>query len=136
MSSDFEPTIHLFYCVNAFEKGVFSPHGTEKARFTDNMLPCSSMIKDVYLLKAFESGADGVVVIGCPAGKCKRVDGNIRASKRVAWVRKLLDEIGLGGKRLVYSAGGEADAAISQLLKDLSTLGPNPARAVTSSRTA
>ena len=47
-------------------------------------MACSSMIKDIYLLKAFESGADGVIVVGCPAGKCKRVDGDTRAAKRVA----------------------------------------------------
>jgi coenzyme F420-reducing hydrogenase delta subunit len=84
------------------------------------------MIKDVFILKAFECGADGVMVIGCPSGKCKRIDGNVRAVKRVAWVQKLLDEIGLGGKRLIYTSGDEMDAAITLLLKDLAGLGPNP----------
>jgi F420-non-reducing hydrogenase iron-sulfur subunit len=84
------------------------------------------MIKDVFILKAFECGADGVMVIGCPSGKCKRIDGNVRAVKRVAWVQKLLDEIGLGGKRLIYTSGDEMDAAITLLLKGLAGLGPNP----------
>jgi coenzyme F420-reducing hydrogenase delta subunit len=129
MPNSFKPTIHVFYCVNAFEKGVFSPNDAENADFVHNLkLACSAMIKDVYILKAFECGADGAIVIGCPAGKCKRVDGNIRAGKRVAWVQKLLDEIGLGGKRLVYAGSDQADAAISQLLKEVATLGPNPIR--------
>ena len=86
------------------------------------------MIKDVYILKAFECGADGVVVIGCPTGKCKRVDGNIRAAKRVARVQKLLDEIGLGGKRLVYAGSDATEAALSSLLEELAALGPNKAK--------
>ena len=84
------------------------------------------MIKDVFILKAFECGADGVMVIGCPSGKCKRVDGNLRSAKRVAWVQKLLDEIGLGGQRLVYTSCDSTDAAIAMLLKELAVLGPNP----------
>jgi F420-non-reducing hydrogenase iron-sulfur subunit len=127
MNSKFEPKIHVFYCVNAFEQGVFSPHDPEKAACIQSVkIPCSSMIKDVYILKAFECGADGVIVIGCPAGKCRRVDGNVRAAKRVAWVRQLLDEIGLGGKRLVYTASDEMDTAMSLMMKDVAELGPNP----------
>lgn len=82
------------------------------------------MIKDIYLLKAFECGADGVMVVGCPAGKCKRVDGNVRAAKRVARVQQLLDEIGLGGKRLVYSTADDMETAVADLVKQLGELGP------------
>lgn len=131
MSSKSKPKIHVFYCVNAFDQGVFSTQDPESvARVQNVKMPCSSMVKDVFMLKAFECGADGVMVVGCPAGKCKRVDGNIRAAKRVAWVQKLLDEIGLGGKRLVYTAGGETDTAITLLLKELAELGPNPVKPV------
>ncbi len=82
------------------------------------------MIKDVYILKAFECGADGVMVVGCAEGKCKRVDGDIRAAKRVAWVQLLLDEIGLGGKRLVYAAGDGLETSVADFVKQLSELGP------------
>jgi len=127
MSSKFKPKIHVFYCVNALVEGVFSSPEAERAACVQSVkMPCSSMIKDVFILKAFECGADGVMVIGCPSGKCKRIDGNVRAVKRVAWVQKLLDEIGLGGKRLIYTSGDEMDAAITLLLKDLAGLGPNP----------
>jgi len=127
MISKFKPKIHIFYCVNAFDQGVFSPPEAETAACAQSVkMPCSSMIKDVFILKAFECGADGVMVIGCPSGKCKRIDGNVRAAKRVAWVQKLLDEIGLGGKRLIYASGDETDAVITLLLKDLAGLGPNP----------
>ena len=94
-------------------------------------LPCSSMVKDVVLLRAFEAGADAVVVLVCPEGQCKYVEGNIRAKKRVQWVKNLMDEIGLDGRRLALSniSAGDKKATsliIQKTLKDLSTLGPNP----------
>jgi len=131
MGSKFEPKIHVFYCVNAFDQGVFSTHDSKNAaRIQSVKMPCSSTIKDIFMLKAFECSADGVMVVGCPAGKCKRVDGNVRAAKRVAWVQKLLDEIGMSGKRLVYTASGETDAALTLLLKGLVELGPNPVKPI------
>ncbi len=125
MTSNDEPKIYIFYCVNAFNQGVFSPPGTKAAYFPQDLkMACSSMIKDIYLLKAFESGADGVIVVGCPAGKCKRVDGDTRAAKRVARVRQLLDEIGLGGKRLAYSTADEMETTAAELVKQLGELPP------------
>ncbi len=43
------------------------------------MLPCTGRIDESLLLKAFENGADGVMVIGCLEGDCHYVNGNIRA---------------------------------------------------------
>ena len=130
MNSESRPGVHLFYCVNAFEEGVFSPCAAGNAdNVQSTKIPCSAMIKDVYILKAFECGADGVMVVGCPSGKCKRIDGNIRAAKRVAWVQKLLDEIGLGGNRLVYADGDNADSAFTKLLETLDALERSPLKA-------
>lgn len=118
-----EPKIHIFYCVNAFDQGVFSPPRTKAAYFPQDLkMACSSMIKDIYLLKAFEFGADGVMVVGCPAGKCKRVDGDTRAAKRVVRVQQLLDEIGLDGRRLVYSTADDMETDAAELVKQIGEL--------------
>jgi coenzyme F420-reducing hydrogenase delta subunit len=90
------------------------------------------MVKDVFLLRAFEAGSDAVVVLVCPEGQCRFLEGNIRAKKRVAWVRNLLDEIGLDGRRLSLTnmaAGDKATAnqAMEDVLKNLAEIGPNPA---------
>jgi len=90
------------------------------------------MVKDVFLLRAFEAGADAVIVMVCPEGACRYIEGNIRAKKRVGWIKKLLDEIGLDGERLSLfniASGDEAAVAkvIQKTLKDLTDLGPNPA---------
>jgi coenzyme F420-reducing hydrogenase delta subunit len=95
-------------------------------------MACSSMVKDVFLLRAFEAGADAVIVLVCPEGKCRHVEGNIRAKKRVAWVKDLLDEIGLDGRRLSLFNISENDKGnVVQIIRDtagaLDELGPNPA---------
>jgi coenzyme F420-reducing hydrogenase delta subunit len=64
-------------------------------------LPCSGKMTIPYLLKAFEKGADGVVICGCPEAECKQLEGNLRASKRAQAVEALVEEIGVGPGRVV-----------------------------------
>jgi coenzyme F420-reducing hydrogenase delta subunit len=68
----------------------------------------------------------------CPEGQCRYLEGNIRAKKRVEWVRNLLDEIGLDGRRLSLGnmASGDKTAVnqtINNMLNNLAELGSNPA---------
>ena len=133
MKKNFKPKITLFHCINAFNEGASLPlTGADDFEMKIVKLPCSSMVKDVFLLRAFEAGSDGVLVLVCPEGQCRYLEGNIRAKKRVEWVQNLLDEIGLNGKRLSIcnvSIGDEDGTAqiIKKTLKDLDELGPNPA---------
>lgn len=65
-----------------------------------SILPCSSKADMLALIKAFESGAEGVFVLGCREDDCSLVDGCRRAGKLVNYTKRLLDEIGIGGERL------------------------------------
>ncbi len=90
------------------------------------------MVKDIYLLRAFEAGADAVMVFVCPETQCRHIEGSIRARKRVNRAKKILDEIGLNGKRLnlVYLHPGDnalAEKCIDNVLADIENIGPNPA---------
>ncbi len=83
------------------------------------------------LLKAFENGADGVMVIGCLEGDCHYVNGNIRARARVKRVYEILDKINIGPDRIrMYnlSAGeGSKFAAYSnEFVEQILELGPSP----------
>jgi coenzyme F420-reducing hydrogenase delta subunit len=133
MDKHFKPKITLFHCINAFNEGASLPlTGADDFEMKIVKLPCSSMVKDVFLLRAFEAGSDGVLVMVCPEGQCRYLEGNIRAKKRVEWVQNLLDEIGLNGKRLsicnIFFGDEVATAQIIQkTLLDLTDLGPNPA---------
>jgi coenzyme F420-reducing hydrogenase delta subunit len=73
-----------------------------------------------------------VLVLVCPEGACRYVEGNLRANKRVTWVKNLLDEIGLDGARLgLFNVANEDAEAVGkivdQTLSQLTDLGPNPA---------
>jgi coenzyme F420-reducing hydrogenase delta subunit len=133
MDKKFKPTITVFYCINTLFEEVSLLTGSENNYELKTVkLPCSGMVKDVFLLKAFEAGADAVVVLVCPEEHCRFVQGSIRARKRVEWVQNLLDEIGLSGRRLSIlnlSPGVRASSTeiISKALADLDELGPNPA---------
>ena len=66
----------------------------------DLRVPCTGRVDVISLLKALEEGADGVFVSGCLLGDCHYVLGNHRATKRVAYVKKLVETIGLNPERV------------------------------------
>jgi len=134
MTDYFKPHITLFHCINTFSDGA-SLTGTLKDALALKTIPmaCSSMVKDVFMLRAFESGSDAVIVMVCPENLCRYLEGSVRAKKRVNWVKNLLDEIEIDGRRLTIHtiASGDLEAAgqiIRQAVSNLKTLGPNPAK--------
>lgn len=95
------------------------------------MLPCTGRIEEGILLKAFENGADGVMVVGCLEGDCHYLAGNIRARARVARVAAILDSIGFDGNRvrmanLSAGEGAKFAAFANEFVEQISQLGPSP----------
>ena len=128
--------VAIFHCINVFGEGDALPAAAaDNAEINFIKLPCSSMVKDVFLLRAFEAGADVVAVLVCAEGACRYVEGNLRAKKRVKWVKALLDEIGLDGRRLALfnvTAGDTrtAERFIREAHSLAAALGKNPATVV------
>jgi len=94
-------------------------------------MPCSGKVEILYLLKAFEEGADGVFVVGCQEGECHYLEGNIRTKRRVNFTRKILDEIGIGGSRVyMYNIDPSDSDALSkvtiEMREKIVKLGPSP----------
>jgi coenzyme F420-reducing hydrogenase delta subunit len=84
-------------------------------------------------MRAFENGADGVLVAGCLEGGCHFIDGNLFAKKRVNSVRTILEESGIEQERLrmVNISAAMATnlvAAITDMVQTIKELGPNPIR--------
>jgi F420-non-reducing hydrogenase iron-sulfur subunit len=79
-------------------------------------LPCSSKVETLAIIKAFESGADGIFVLGCPDGECHLLGGNERAKRIVNYTKGLLDEIGIESSRLqMYQLGTPEWQGFSQV---------------------
>jgi F420-non-reducing hydrogenase iron-sulfur subunit len=96
-------------------------------------LPCSGRAEVIHLMQAIEKGADGVFVAGCLEGDCHYQVGNLRAKKRVAYVKEILEKVGIGGERIAMynlSAGqGPRFAEIArEMTEKIKKLGPSPLR--------
>ena len=133
---EFEPVI-IAFCCHYCAYTAADMAGSQRLSYPPNIkiirVPCSGKVDTIHLLKAFENGADGVYVAGCLEGDCHFKSGNVRSAKRVAYARKLLDSIGIGGERLEMinlSAGmGERFAEMAgQITERIRSLGPNPIR--------
>jgi len=93
-----QPTkISLFYCANSLSPDEIQKCASWLVNIQINAisLPCSGRVNLLYLLKAIETGADGVILLTCPIGECTYVQGNLRAQKRIEAVDDLLVEAGL-----------------------------------------
>ena len=88
VKTPFKAKLTVLHCYNALNE-VIVP-GNANYEILDVKLPCSSMTREITFLKAFEGGADAVIVLVCPEGACKYLQGNLRTAKRVARVQKML----------------------------------------------
>jgi coenzyme F420-reducing hydrogenase delta subunit len=98
-------------------------------------MPCTGRVDEVMILKAFENGADGVMVVGCLEGDCHYTVGNLRAKQRVGRVSTILEQAKLGGERVrMYNlSAGEGTKFASfaaEMVAHIQSLGPSPINVV------
>jgi len=65
--------------------------------------PCTGRIDPLLIIKAFEQGADAVLVSGCHPGDCHYVQGNLVARRRFTALRALMEFLGVDGRRLHFA---------------------------------
>ena len=86
-NSPFEPQITAFVCNWCTYTGA-DLAGTSRLQMAPNVriirLPCTGRIDPLFILKAFERGADGVIVSGCHPADCHYTSGNYHARRRFA----------------------------------------------------
>ena len=102
----FNPNIQAFCCHYTSQQSCSENGGGLlaegfPANITINRLPCSGKLQVSTLLQAFEDGADGVYVVGCPKDSCHNVMGSQRAAKRVLAVKSALSELNVEPERVV-----------------------------------
>jgi F420-non-reducing hydrogenase iron-sulfur subunit len=132
----FEPELTAFTCIYCGSMAGDTA-GAQRLTYPANVkvfrFPCTGKVDVEYILKAFEEGADGVYVMACSIGNCHHLHGNVRATKRLAYARQLLEDIGIEGDRLgiFYMSGSQANAyanAAIQMTERVRRLGPSPLR--------
>jgi coenzyme F420-reducing hydrogenase delta subunit len=106
MEEKFEPKIAAFVCNWCTYTGA-DLAGTSRLKQEANArlirVPCTGRIDPVFIIKAFENGADGVLISGCHPGDCHYNAGNFHARRRWILFKNLLDFIGIDSSRLYFS---------------------------------
>jgi coenzyme F420-reducing hydrogenase delta subunit len=127
----FEPTVIAFSCMfcAGCEPADAKPEKPMKAaQLRVIFLHCLGKINSMHLLKAFENGADAVLVAG---GTCRFMEGLAVAQKQIEYTRKLLEELGIEPQRLELVLVNQAEGktfteAAEGIIKRVRALGPNP----------
>ncbi len=134
--AQFEPRIVAF-CCNFCAYAAADLAGSMRLNYPPNArvirLPCSGKVEILYLLRAIEDGADGVMVIGCLEGDCHFLSGNFRAKKRVAAAKAMLEKIGVEPARLeMYNLSSAMAPRFAEVIREMTEnirkLGPSPLR--------
>ncbi len=130
----FEPKIVAFACnwcsyAGADNAGVNRIQYSPQFRVIKTM--CSGRVNPGHVLKAFEMGADGVLVSGCHFGDCHYLFGNYRAVELFEKTKKMVKMLGLEDERLrlewVSAAEGIRWAQlIDEFVEQITKLGPSP----------
>ena len=94
---------------------------------------CSGRIDPIFILEAFKSGADGVLIGGCHPGDCHYLTGNYKAQRKFFMLRKILEQFGLEPERLRLewvsaSEGDRFATVIKDMTEKIRELGPSPLR--------
>ena len=131
-ANGFSPRIVAFFC-NWCTYTAADLAGTSRKTYAPNVrvvrLMCSGRIDPQFILKAFNQGADGVLIGGCHPGDCHYKEGNFKALKRSMLLQRMLEDLGIDGKRLRLewisaSEGEKVQRVINNMVSDLTQLGP------------
>lgn len=125
---NYEPKLVCFSC--RFSWGYLADE-MSLSRQVKNWIPiiCSGKIESTHILSAFQHGADGVLILGCPEGDCHYQDGNFEAKKRVYLLRRVLESYGIEKERLeirlsLDPEGKTIPHVVKELSDRLAKLGP------------
>lgn len=100
----FEPAIVAFCCNWCAYAGA-DLAGVSRIQYPSNIkvvrVMCSGRVDPGMIMRCFEKGADGVMVLGCHIGDCHYIAGNRKAEVKVRDCQKLLDLMGIDPRRLL-----------------------------------
>ena len=132
----FEPKI-IAFCCNWCSYAGADLAGSMRLKYPPNVLPirvmCSGRISPHFILKAFQKGADGVLVTGCHYGDCHYIKGNYITKRRVTIMKDLLKFVGIDSKRLrsdwIAASEGDKFARVAEeFTEEIRALGPSRLR--------
>jgi coenzyme F420-reducing hydrogenase delta subunit len=90
---------------------------------------CSGRVNPQFVLKAFQEGADGVLVSGCHPGDCHYIEGNYHAKRKLTLLMDLLEFVGVEPERFKMSwvsasEGMKFSEIMNNFTEEIKALGP------------
>ncbi|MBI2957380.1 MAG: hydrogenase iron-sulfur subunit [Chloroflexi bacterium] len=135
MAVEFEPKIVGFLCNWCSYAGA-DMAGTSRMSYPTNIriirVPCSGRIDPLFVAKAFQMGADGVLIAGCHPGDCHYAEGNYHLRRRFALLRPFLDYLGIDKERfrlewVSASEGKRFTEVVTSFTEQVRRIGPRVA---------
>ncbi len=132
--SEFKPKIVGFLCNWCSYAGA-DLAGVSRIQYPPTLrivrVMCSGRVDPVFILEAFKSGADAVLIAGCHPGDCHYISGNYKAQHRVLMLKRVLQQLGLEPERIRLdwvsaSEGARFATIIKDMTKEIKKLGPSP----------
>jgi F420-non-reducing hydrogenase iron-sulfur subunit len=132
-TNDFEPKIIGITCNWCTYAGA-DLAGISRLNYPTNIrvirVPCSSRVNPLFVLKAFQKGADSVLVSGCHPGDCHYGTGNYFTRRRYLIIKRLLEYVGFEPGRFNASwisgaEGAKFAATMNKITEAARSLGPN-----------
>lgn len=110
----FEPKLVAF-CCNWCSYAGADGAGTARKNYPANVkiikVPCSCRVNPLFVLRAFQRGADGVIICGCHPGDCHYISGNYFTRRRLTLLMSMLDYMGVAHERLAVEWVSAAEGA-------------------------
>ncbi|HQK99491.1 MAG TPA: hydrogenase iron-sulfur subunit [Smithellaceae bacterium] len=131
-NQEWEPTIAAIVCNWCTYAGA-DLAGISRIQYPPNIrivrVPCTGRINPFYIVKALQSGADGVLVSGCHPGECHYISGNLVARRKFATLKSFLNYVGIESDRTIFtwvsaSEGDRFAQVIKGVTEKVRALGP------------
>ena len=132
MPDNWEPCIVAFFC-NWCTYTAADLAGVSRMKYPENVriirVMCSGRLDPQFVLKAFASGADGVLIGGCHPGDCHYLEGNYKCLRRYHLLKRVVKGFGIQEDRFrlewISAAEGEkVKKVISEMTEQVRALGP------------
>ena len=132
-NENWTPTIVAFCCNWCSYAGAYLA-GSSRLSYPANVkiirIPCSCRLNPLFVLRAFQRGADGVILCGCHPGDCHYTTGNYYARRRMTLLFSMLDYLGIDRRRtrvewVSAAEGAKFSATMNDFAKTITELGEN-----------
>ena len=131
--NEYKPKIVAF-CCNWCSYAGADGAGSARLSYPENVkiirVPCSCRVNPMFILRAFQRGADGVIIAGCHPGDCHYTSGNYFTRRRMALLFSMLDFLGIERERtrvewISAAEGAKFSKTMTEFTETVAALGEN-----------